>query len=224
MERRLLCPSDEAELIMGHFKHLISSDWKLTSARSLPLLREQLMANAISIQGGVAFMDGANRTWTSEDLYTWIEDSLVKPGWMRMPRTLREHGVGPVELDARTGAAGGFELLTLQTRTRVGAVLIKYLAPSPDERFLHAAIYGGRVRRGVIDGKTTWVPSPRETEFLSDIVLSLYAADLLQNPDRFRPFMCVCPCCSRVAFARGGQQFGRRCTRCSGEFRAIKVA
>jgi hypothetical protein len=219
MARRLLV--DRPMVVL---KHLGAAEWEPVSARSTPLLREQLLSGAISMQGGVAFLDGAIRSWTARDLFAWLEDSLVKPGWMRMPRTLREPGVPPVELDVHASWALGFEVLTQEARARVGDALIRYLAPTPDERFLHAAIHGGRVRRGLIGGRPAWVPSLREIDFLSDVVLSLFAADLLHHPDRYRQHMCVCPSCSRISFTRAQRALERHCTRCSGESRAIRVA
>jgi hypothetical protein len=206
-------------------KTLDALDRDPVSARSTPMLREQLLAGATSLRGGVAFMVAAVRPWTSGDLFAWLEASVVKPGWMiRMPRTLREPSVPPVELDARAKRAPGFEAATFQARARVGEVLTGYLAPVPDERFLHAAIHGGRVRRGLIDGRPVWVPSLREIDFLSDVVLSLFAADLLQSPERFRRHLSVCPCCSRVSLVHEGQPHDRTCSRCSGENRAVQVA
>jgi hypothetical protein len=209
---------------MGHFRNLAANRREPSSARSTQLLRDHLLAEATSLHGGVAFMDGASRHWTQGELFLWLDDFVVQPGWMRMPRALREPGTYPVELDARVRLAHGFEALTLKARARVGAALSGYLAPVPDERFLHAAIYGGRVRRGLIDGRPAWVPSPRETDFLSDVVLSLFAVDLLQNGDRYRPHMGVCATCSRISFTADGHTVGRRCMRCSGEYGAVKVA
>jgi len=207
----------------GIFENLIATEWEPRSARSNPVLREQLFARAKSLPGGVAFMAGERLPSTPRDLLAWLDAHVVEPGWMRMPRNIREPGLPLIELDARAGLARSVQVLTSKACARVGAALIGFLAPVPDERFLHAAIHGGRVRRGHVERQPLWLPSPRETDFLSDIVLSLFAADLLQNPDLFRPHMCVCPSCSRVTFTSERQAFGRRCMQCSGASRSAQL-
>jgi hypothetical protein len=118
---------------------------------------------------------------------------------MKRPHIVRELGATPVVLDPRLDSpSNNLEELLTKARTRVTAALRGLIAPVADDRFLNAAIYSGRVRRSTVGGRPAWVASPREIDFLCDIVLSLLATDILLNREFFRIHLCFCEVCSRM--------------------------
>jgi hypothetical protein len=154
------------------------------------------------LRGGLAFLEGAASEWTTADLLDWFTEHLVSPGLMKRPQIVREPGATPVMLDPRADAGKPLEELLLKARGRIVAALRGLIAPVADDRFLNAAIYGGRVRRASVGGRPAWVPSPREIDFLGDVVLSLLAADILLDREFFRAHLCICEVCSRVSFKK----------------------
>jgi hypothetical protein len=118
---------------------------------------------------------------------------------MKRPLMVRELGASPVMLDPRADAGMALEELIRRARGRVHAALRGLIAPVADDRFLNAAIHAGRVRRDVVGGRSVWVPSPQAMDFLSDIVLSLLAADILLDREFYRAHLCFCELCEKVA-------------------------
>ncbi|WP_231511594.1 hypothetical protein [Chondromyces apiculatus] len=119
---------------------------------------------------------------------------------MKRPMVLREPGARPLRLDMRMETDASFEELLLRARGRVIEAVRGLIAPVSDDRFLHAAIYGGRVRRASVDGKAAWVPSPREIDFLGDMVLSVLASAVLTDRDYYRAHLGLCELCGTVTF------------------------
>ncbi|AKT39687.1 hypothetical protein [Chondromyces crocatus] len=152
------------------------------------------------MQAVLEFLEGAASEWTTTDLIQWIQQHLVNPGLMKRPMVLREPGAKPLRLDDRAEADSSFEELLLRARGRVLEAVRGLIAPVADDRFLHAAIYGGRVRRAAVDGKAAWVPSPREIDFLGDIALSVLAAAVLTDREYYREHLGLCELCGRVTF------------------------
>jgi hypothetical protein len=142
------------------------------------------------------------------DLHAWVVERLVDPGLMPMPSALYEPGVGTVPLqdgssDAWVAARQARAVRIAATaRTRVSASLFGLIQIPADDRFLSAAIYGGRVARVSVDRDSGWRPSLVGNERLSDIVLALFAADVLQNRDDYDQQLCVCEICGHLSFDR----------------------
>lgn len=152
------------------------------------------------LRGVLEILEGPVSEWTIGDLLAWLQEHLIAPGHMKRPQALREPGASPVMLDARIEVDTSLEDLLTRARSRVIAAVRGLIATIPDDRFLHAAIYGGRVRRAAVDGKPAWVPSPREIDFLGDMVLSLLAAAVLADRDFYRAHLGICELCGRVTF------------------------
>lgn len=152
------------------------------------------------LRGVLELLEGPAAEWTIGDLLAWLQEHLIAPGYMKRPQVLREPGATPVMLDARIEGDANLEDLLTRARSRVIAAVRGLIATIPDDRFLHAAIYGGRVRRAAVDGKPAWVPSPREIDFLGDMVLSLLAAAVLADRDFYRAHLGLCELCGRVTF------------------------
>lgn len=141
-------------------------------------------------------------------LQTWIRDRLVDPGLMPMPSGLYEPAVGTVtfhEAGADAWAAARqarASRIAVAARLRVSGALFGLMHVPPDDRFLSAAIYGGRVGRVSVDRDSGWRPSLVGNERLSDIVLALFAADVLQHREEYDQQLCVCEICGHLSFDR----------------------
>jgi hypothetical protein len=82
-------------------------------------------------------------------------------------------------------------------RLRVSLSLQGLLGTPADDRFLTAAIFAGRV-----DRSAQWRPTLKGTERLSDIVLALFAADILMHRDEWDASLCICSICGHIALSR----------------------
>jgi hypothetical protein len=69
-----------------------------------------------------------------------------------------------------------------------------------DDRFLHGAIFVGRVQRVMAGKQPVWAARPEETDKLIDIVLSLFAADILMHRESYETDLCVCNRCGKISF------------------------
>lgn len=187
-------------------------------ARSFVALRGRMLASP-SLAGALHFMQVTNRPWEPHELRAWLKDHVIAPGWMMPPRAVREPGAETValrELDERPEAVAA---LTGRARRRVGSALLDFVAPDPEGSFLRAALYSARVRWAVVGDRSGWLPAPHESDFLSDVVLSLFAAAILSSPDIYQRHMTVCSHCGRVAFAQEARPSTAACPRCDGEVR-----
>jgi hypothetical protein len=142
-------------------------------------------------------------TLDPRELAAWLDGNLVRPGYMPMPTTVQEPGVGVVSLrDLPSSSwAPAYEqrlrAILRAARLRVSISLQGLLATPRDDRFLTAAIYAGRVGRAA-----HWVPRLKGTERLSDILLALLTADILEHRDEYDASLCVCGICGQVSLSR----------------------
>ncbi len=174
------------------------------------------------LAAGLAFVDAATAdALHARELVAWFSRWLVDPGTMPAPASVHEPGAGMVSLAAvaESRSASGVLAEALETRlgrivatarVRVGVTLGGLLTTPVDDRFLAAAIFAGRVQRTSGDQGSGWRATPKGTERLSDVVLSLFAADALANREEYEACLCVCGVCSRVAF-RPGEVDRTRC-------------
>jgi hypothetical protein len=65
-----------------------------------------------------------------------------------------------------------------------------------DDRFLNAAIFAGRVRR---EGGR-WRLAMRDRDTLTDVVLGLFAVDVLEHRELHQQTLCVCDTCGRISY------------------------
>ncbi|WP_438017349.1 hypothetical protein WMF18_42400 [Sorangium sp. So ce315] len=187
-------------------------------ASSFLALRARMLASPC-LAGALQFMQVTTRPWEPHELAAWLLEHVVAPGWMRAPRALREPGVETLELSGLDDRHREVAALTARARERVALALLDFVAPNPDGDFLRAALYGARVRWSVVDGRSTWLPAPRELDRLSDVVLSLFAAEILSDAELYRSHMTVCAGCGRVAFTQEARPLSAGCPRCDGEVR-----
>ena len=175
--------------------------WRSRTIPSFPAPHGQ--DHATELEAALALLQGPAADWTLADLCEWFDVHLVGPGLLKRPLIVREPGATPVAIDPRMESGGALADLITRARARVIAAVRGLVAPVSDDRFLHAAIYGGRVRRTVVSGKPAWIASPREIDFLGDIALSLLAAAVLADRDFYRAHLCVCDVCNRIAYKDG---------------------
>lgn len=143
---------------------------------------------------GLSFLDDPPRTASA--LAAWLEIHLRRWGWDGLPLSVHEPAGGVAPLDA--GEAIELGPLVLAARERVVRALLAFVGPERDDRFVTAAVAAGRVRRPSAEAR--WAASPAPADILSDMVLSLFAADLLNHRDFHEQELCVCSVCYAISF------------------------
>ncbi|KYF64735.1 hypothetical protein [Sorangium cellulosum] len=152
-----------------------------------------------ALLAALTFIDKPPRSAAA--LAAWFEKHLVAPGWMPRPGYVTEGFSEQVRLSPDLSADPDepeLQQLVDAARFRVLASLRAFMPPAADDRFLAAAVSGGRVRPA--GDAALWEPSPREEDLLSDVVLSLFAADILSYREFHDAYLCVCKTCLRIDF------------------------
>ena len=145
--------------------------------------------------GGLGFLEAVAQSSCEQNLALWLTTVLERFDWRVLPGSVGEPGAGAVLLHTSAATAGVPQLVTV-ARGVVVQALRGFLAG--DDRFLQSALFAGRVRRDA--GASDWVARPREADALSDIVLSLFAADILAFREFHDQALCVCEVCGRASF------------------------
>lgn len=113
--------------------------------------------------------------------------------------------------------AADFGVLIRAARQRVLDELRALIANPPNDGFVLAALDAGRVVQSAVGGqdgsaKGPWVVRVTAMHSLSEQVLALFAADLLENRADYYEALTVCGLCEHVAFDAGGLDVPRlRC-------------
>jgi hypothetical protein len=164
------------------------------------------------LSAGLAFMDAVPKgAFRIRDAVAWFDSYLVVPGFMPRPATIQEPAAGVVPVGE---ASSGGWVTSLETRmgrvantarTRVALVLGGLCARPRDDRFLAGTIAAGRVSRMSGDRGPSWRPSPVPADRLSDVVLSVFVADILANREEYDDNLCVCDLCARVSLTPGAE-------------------
>jgi hypothetical protein len=174
---------------------------ELPTIPSLPAQGDRADERA-ALLAGLTFVEGATSGWEAADLLGWFETFGPILHRAAPPRAVADSGIGAIALapGARIGDKAAriesLPKLLAMTRLRVVFTLRGLLANPADDRFLSAAIFSGRVRRP----KDRWMAQPGDEPFLSDIVLSLFAVDILSHRDFHEQNLCICDVCGRVSF------------------------
>ena len=183
--------------------------WPASAKLARPASPDLTGVDRAPLLAGVLFVEGAVATWGCWDLIGWFEDHMVRAGrFVRTPAAVQEPAVGRITIDPRAsdvhskGDVGIERLADLlrAARERVVVTLRRSLPPSSDDGFVHAALFARRVVRRDVRGHALWTTALSGTERLSDIVLSLFAADMLAHRDFHEAALCVCDQCGRVSF------------------------
>ena len=174
-------------------------------------------------EAALSFVEGTRGGWRASDLVSWCRTCLLEPGYLTpwnasSGRLLVTEGAARLEIPI--AASHGEELaldvpstkwMLSTARERVLAGLGQLMTTPPDDRFVRAAVYTGRVRR-VSDGRTSsWRPVLGEGELLSYWVLALFAADALAHREVYDELLGICEVCGAVSLRVSSQR--RRCAQ-----------
>jgi hypothetical protein len=156
-----------------------------------------------TLLAGLTFIEGATSGWLARDVLLWLGSNAALLGWPGPPATVSDAGVGTLALQpgVRVTAphiARAQDLSKLLAMARLQVVVTLRGLVSGDDRFLKGAIFGGRVRRDA--NASAWLARPAESDLLSDIVLSLFVADILAYRDFHENNLCVCDVCGRISY------------------------
>ena len=156
-----------------------------------------------------------NASMTVQDLIVWFDENVVRPGYMRPPTRVFEHGVGTVYLGATKTRRQSQELALRRVlevaRKEVSTVLSGMLENPPNDRFLAFLMVTGRIYNAQVNGKPAWRVRPRPDDRLSGILLTLLGAHILSNQRTYYERMSVCSECGRISF-RSDTTNRRRCS------------
>lgn len=160
-----------------------------------------MKGDRLALLGAIAFLEGAHLGWGARQLREWFRDYPVRLAAMTTPASITEPQAGQVSIAMASGGEQELQRLLAVARDRVVATLRGFIALTEDDRFLQAAIFAERVKRARREGAATWTAQLKATDALSDIVLALFAIDILMFRDSYRS-LAVCEVCGRTSFAR----------------------
>ena len=174
----------------------------LPTLPSIPAVGED-QDERLALLAGLTFVEAATAGWGREDLADWFRVHAAALGRGAPPPSVMDTTVGAIALQPGVKVAGDkvgrledVPKLLAMARWRVILTLRGLLSKPCDDRFLQGAIFAGRVKR--VDA--AWQAQPRDTDLLSDVVLSLFAADVLTHRDFYEQSLCVCDVCGRISF------------------------
>lgn len=157
----------------------------------------------LALLAGLTFVEGATSGWRPRDLIDWFKTYALALNRKAPPPSVTDAVVGTLALVPGVKLVGDkvarlddLPKLLAMSRWRVVVTLRGLLSQPCDDRFLQAAIFTERVRRE----KSTWTAQPRDADLLSDIVLSLFAVDILSDRNFHDQNLCVCDICGRVSY------------------------
>ena len=160
-------------------------------------------SDRVSLLAALTFVEGSTSGWGPSDLLDWFKTYATALSRTAPPASVSDAVVGTISLVQGAKLVGDkvarpdeLPKLLAMTRWRVIVTVRGLLATPGDDRFLQAAIYADRVRRE----KAAWNAQPRDTDLLSDVVLSLFAADVLGQREFYEQNLCVCDVCGRISF------------------------
>lgn len=145
-------------------------------------------------QAGLAFLRGCRLGWSAGDLASWARTELVRPGFLRLNAPLSgrfqliEPGAPSLVVPTLGVPAAVDPTALLETAYQAVIAELRGLTEEVrDDRFVREALYAGRVQRGRLydRGVRRWLPSLAEGMSLSQMVLALFAADVLAHRDLY---------------------------------------
>jgi hypothetical protein len=170
----------------------------------------------------LSFTEGVRVGWRMADLASWIRTSVFEGGFLSLekPGSMRVRIVEPRagelviplagELFSKTSEPTS-RVIVETARARALDVLLAMKEPPRDDRFVNASLYAGRVARVTKDGAPRWTAVMREGDALSIWLLSLFAADALEDREAYDRHLGICQECGAVDFTPGADR--RRCVK-----------
>ncbi len=163
-----------------------------------------------ALLAALAFTEGAT-AWTAADLAAWFRAHARVLGRDTPPRSASTPAPGSAPppfaalLGARKSSKDPVSRMIAASRWQVIMTLRGLLSTPCDDRFLNAAIFSGRIRR---EGGE-WRIEVRDGDALADVVLGLFAVDVLEHRELHQQKLCVCDTCGRISYdpaatTRGG--------------------
>jgi hypothetical protein len=145
---------------------------------------------------GATFLECSAQEMDRDALIVWLEQHVVETGRMPRPSSVYEPGIGVAALRTRLRDSDAVLVGVIRAaRERTLAALTGLLATTPADGFVLAALFATRVRR--CTERSGWLACPRPTDALSDIVLSLFAVDVLRFREAYDHRLRVCAHCGR---------------------------
>jgi hypothetical protein len=180
---------------------VVKQPLELPTIPSLPALGGGT-ADRSALLAGLAFIEGAAAGFLITDLLDWFSRFQTVLN-MKAPTAVSDTGIGTIALapgvrvaSDRTARLEDLPKLLTMAKLRVIFTLRGLLSKPADDRFLQAAIFAGRVQRD----RGRWVAKPKGDDRLSDIVLSLFAVDVLSHRNFHEQNLCICDVCGRLSF------------------------
>jgi hypothetical protein len=178
----------------------------MAASNAYPTLPAGTSNDRGALVGALAFVEGIGiGTMGAREVRNWIEEYLVRAGRMERPTQLTEPMAGTLLVDALTGGGATpaskamLDRILGRARARVVRTLGGLVQDPPDDSFLQTIVSSERVQSVDPQG-STWIARPRREDSLSDIVLSMFAADILSNRMLYEQNLCVCSSCGRLSF------------------------
>jgi hypothetical protein len=179
-----------------------------SSTNSIPTLLTGADNDRGALIGALAFVEGVGiGAMGAREIKTWIEEYLVRAGRMQKPTQLTEPMAGTLPLDTLatptappSATKAMLDRILGRARSRVVVTLRGLITDPVDDTFLETAKTTNRVQPLGVGGKISWIARPQREDSLSDIVVSLFAADILSNRALYDQNLCVCDTCGRVSF------------------------
>ncbi len=179
-----------------------------SSTNSIPTLLTGADNDRGALIGALAFVEGVGiGAMGARELKTWIEEYLVRAGRMQRPIQVTEPMAGTLLLDTLSSVGAPpsatkalLDRILGRARSRVVFTLRGLITEPAEDGFLEATTKSGRVQPIGLGSKASWIARPQKEDPLSDVVLSLFAADILSNRNLYDQNLCVCDTCGRVSF------------------------
>ena len=148
----------------------------------------------------LAFLEGTSQLGTFASLRAWFIGDVVPNRWAPGWDSLREPGLPASSLSASPDPMQLRRLLRA-ARDRVVEGLRGLVWTPRDDSWISALVHQGYVRcEKTEQSGVMWTVEVPRGRALSDLVLALFAADILARRALYDERLCVCSSCGRVSF------------------------
>lgn len=173
-------------------------------------------AEAEASWAGREFVSATIRGGGASALFEWMCDNLVASGWLRLNAPdapyfdVMEPGAGKVTVPLVGERTRAQDAAIVEISIAALRAVLRALKLIRDKRgggvFLHNAVVGGHVQQVSTASGLAWVPVLREGQQLSNWVLAMFAADMLQDGRDPAGHLSVCDRCGHVWIEESGSE------------------